>query len=89
MTKYRQEIENETGWTEDIYPLMRGYKMACCDCGLVHDMQFDVVEISKFNKNGTFNAHVRKGKKWRVLMRARRNKRATGQMRRKKNKGKK
>lgn len=26
-------------------PTMRRYMMACCDCGLVHEMQFRVVEI--------------------------------------------
>ena len=24
-------------------PVMKGYKMACCDCGLVHTMEFRVV----------------------------------------------
>jgi hypothetical protein len=38
--KYRQEIETENGWTEWIQPIRRGYKMACCDCGLVHVIDF-------------------------------------------------
>lgn len=34
---YEQTKENE--W---IQPVSRGYKMACCDCGLVHDLDFRV-----------------------------------------------
>jgi len=44
-------------------PIKKGYRMACCDCGLVHDMDFRIVE----------------GK---IQFRARRNNRATGQLRR-------
>lgn len=84
MTKYKQLEEQENGWCETQYPIMRGYKMSCCDCELVHDMEFDVVEITKFNKDGTFRIKTRRGKKWRVAMRAKRNNRATGQMRRRK-----
>lgn len=83
MTKYKKLEEQDSGWTEDQFPIMRGYKMACCDCGLVHDMEFDVFEVEKFNKDGTFRGKFRKGKKWRISLRARRNKRSTGQMRRK------
>lgn len=28
---------------EWVQPIERGYKMACCDCGLVHTMNFRVV----------------------------------------------
>lgn len=57
------------GWTKWIQPVMRGYRMACCDCGLVHDMDFKV---------------VRHGKRNNVQLRARRNERLTAAMRRKK-----
>lgn len=82
MPKYFQEREDETGWSREILPIMRGYKMACCDCGLVHNMQFDVFEITKFNKDGSFKGKIHKGKKWRVMLKAQRNNRATGQVRR-------
>lgn len=29
---------------EWVQPVRRGYKMACCDCGLVHTMDFRVVK---------------------------------------------
>lgn len=30
---------------EEVLPEMKGYKMACCDCGLVHLMDFKVVQV--------------------------------------------
>lgn len=84
VTKFKKLIQGEEGWCEDQFPIMRGYKMACCDCGLVHDMEFDVFEIKKFNKDESFQGRIRKGKKWRVIIRAKRNNRSTGAMRRKK-----
>lgn len=32
---------DEDGWSEWIHPLP-GYRMQCCDCGLIHDMQFAI-----------------------------------------------
>jgi hypothetical protein len=55
------------------YPIMKGYKMACCDCGLVHNMTFKVIDgdTQKSIKNG------------RVLIKATRNKVLTKQLRNK------
>lgn len=63
MTKFEKMTENDDGWCDWIHPL-EGYKMACCDCGLVHDMEFEVDDQG------------------RIIFRARRNTRSTGQMRR-------
>lgn len=62
--KYRRVIENE--W---IRPTMKGYKMACCDCGLIHELDFKVIRWGRGHK---------------IKFRARRNNRATAQMRRNK-----
>ena len=35
------------GWTDWQRPVMRGYRLGCCDCGLVHDIDFRVVRIVK------------------------------------------
>lgn len=35
---------DEDGWSEWIHPLP-GYLMQCCDCGLIHEMQFEVRRI--------------------------------------------
>lgn len=42
------------GFTRWVYPIMRGYKMACCDCGLVHEMRFAVVKAEPSSASGTF-----------------------------------
>jgi hypothetical protein len=58
-------------------PILKGYKMACCDCGLVHTINFKIIQEADQDKEV---------KGVRILMQASRNKRATGQMRRHKNK---
>lgn len=64
--RHRREIETHPdGWTRWVYPEMDGYRLTCCDCGLVHDMQFRVTDDYD-----------------RVEFRARRNNRATAQVRR-------
>ncbi len=40
MARFRREIANEDGWSDWIRPLPN-YRMACCDCSLVHTMDFD------------------------------------------------
>lgn len=35
-------IADDDGWSEWIHPLP-GYLMQCCDCGLVHKMEFQIV----------------------------------------------
>jgi hypothetical protein len=50
MAAYYEPEEGE--WVE---PVRVGYKMACCDCGLVHDMDFRVrkgrVQFRVFRNN--------------------------------------
>ena len=65
MTKYKKRIDGE-GFE---VPLGEVYKIACCDCGLVHDVVW-VYEDGK------------------LAMATRRNNRATGQRRRKREKRK-
>lgn len=50
-----------------VYPIRKGYKLACCDCGLVHKMDFD---------------HIAHGKGRRIRFRLWRDQRATAAMRR-------
>lgn len=80
--RYHQVTAEKGQYSEPEFPIMDGYKMACCDCGLVHDMQFFVAEVIRFNKDGSFKIKERKGKKWRIGLRAKRNNRSTAQMRR-------
>lgn len=39
---------SEDGWSEWIHPLP-GYLMQCCDCGLVHKMDFEIVPRDESN----------------------------------------
>ena len=54
------------GWVK---PCRKAYRMMCCDCGLVHEMDFRIVDS-------------RNGKKRQVQFRVRRNERATAASRR-------
>lgn len=42
MTKHRIEYEIDDGWTRWVQPIEQGYRMSCCDCGLVHEMDFRI-----------------------------------------------
>jgi len=48
--KYRAEKAGRR-----VYPIRRGYRMMCCDCGLVHEMDFRVkdgrIEFRVFRDN--------------------------------------
>ncbi|HSW70522.1 MAG TPA: hypothetical protein VLH77_00910 [Gammaproteobacteria bacterium] len=48
--KYKNVTEGE--WVQ---PVMRGYKMMCCDCGAVHILNFriegDSVQLQAFKDN--------------------------------------
>ncbi len=40
--------------TEIVYPNQKvAYRFGCCDCGLVHDIKFDVVKVRR-SKSGWF-----------------------------------
>ena len=86
MTRLKPEVEGPDGWTQWQYPLLKGYRMGCCDCGLVHDLEFAVVEIERHIRPDRFvigNTVIKGNKgKYRIAMRARRNQRSTAQVRR-------
>jgi hypothetical protein len=44
MARYTKVIEKADGWSEWIQPVEAGYKMACCDCDLVHTLDFRIHE---------------------------------------------
>ena len=85
--KFKQVDSNE--WE---YPVMKGYKMACCDCGLVHNIDFEVIKqrkIFKSFKNGTQDSEaiIVSNPAYKVRLRAFRNNKSTGQIRRHKERG--
>jgi hypothetical protein len=70
---------------EWVRPVMEGYKLACCDCGLVHELDFKVVTSSDHGREYE-SAELEEYLKphFRVEFRVRRNNRSTAAMRRKK-----
>lgn len=45
MRKHYTKIKaGPDGWTKWIKPKPKGYKMACCDCALVHVLEFKAIK---------------------------------------------
>ena len=51
----KHEVENEGDWSEWVCPDPTQYFMKCCDCGLVHEMQFNIVKYSEGDKCEDFD----------------------------------
>lgn len=56
---------------EWVKPVMDNYLMKCCDCGLVHEMDFRVVRIIEEYEDGTRTVELVEGR-YEVQLRARR-----------------
>lgn len=66
--KYKNHKDGEDGFTEWIKPNMDNYQMGCCDCGLVHTLQFDVEDdyvIFRAKRNERATGQKRRWKKYR------------------------
>lgn len=83
MAKYRKHHEGQNGWSEWINPA-QVYQLACCDCGLVHTMEFRIVRDDGGPELDSEQVVDDPG--LRIVFRAKRNTRATGQVRRHKRK---
>lgn len=58
--KYKQVYDGE--WIE---PVMRGYRVKCCDCHLVHNMDFKIIGNSvqlRATRNNRATAAARRKK---------------------------
>jgi len=77
----RHTVEKSGDWSEET-PNMDSYRMGCCDCGLVHDIQFRAIKVSELKPDGTFLYETLDQKEYRVEIRVRRNNRSTAQVRR-------
>ncbi len=66
MTHFERMAPDDDGWSDWIHPLP-GYKMACCDCGLVHNMEFRTDDIGQINfraaRNQRSTGQMRRHKK--------------------------
>lgn len=63
---------NSDGWTEWQIPPMSGYKMSCCDCGLVHETEFRVFRVDDRPAPKENYGTVMEPDAYRVQMRVRR-----------------
>lgn len=88
MAKFRKETSGDDGWSREIMPIMTGYKLACCDCGLVHDTEFYVVYITKRLPGGDMEMKALHSSNYRVVFKVRRNARSTAALRREEKKRK-
>lgn len=41
--EYASEPVNAKGWSRWIRPVRMGYRLACCDCGLIHEIDFALI----------------------------------------------
>jgi len=39
--KFKKHTAGRGGWSEWVFPTQKSYMFKCCDCGLVHEMQFE------------------------------------------------
>lgn len=82
--KFKQEKAEKGGWTKWIHPTMTGYHMACCDCGLVHTINFRAFKVVKTLKSGVRLAQNLPKKEYRVEFKVKRNEKHTKSLRSKK-----
>ncbi len=70
MARYDQFTAPKGGWTEWVAPKQTGYKMACCDCGLVHEVNFRVrlrEAQMQFKRANRATAAMRRGKRYAAI----------------------
>lgn len=61
------------GWSPWVSPKMKGYKMKCCECGLVHEIEFKIVRfIGDPDSKGLTEIEPIKDKDVQVIWRLRR-----------------
>ena len=66
-----EQNPNNDNWTSWSAPGMQRYMLGCCGCGLVHEIQYQVIRTTKMNDDGTFEYEATDPMKYRVLFRAR------------------
>jgi hypothetical protein len=63
-----EQVQNR----EEVTPIMDGYLMECCDCGLVHRMTFRAVKVLDHLPDGTWGYEELDPKEYRVVFTAER-----------------
>lgn len=82
--KFKQESTNKSGrFTDWIRPVMTGYHMSCCDCGLVHTINFQAIQIVARLNGAWYRYKTLNKKDYQVEMKIRRNEKLTKLQRKK------
>jgi len=69
--KFKKElVKSRYGWTDWIFPKPTGYLFKCCDCGLIHELQFKAF-VEEDVRRGAFKV-VKLPEPIRAMFRARR-----------------
>lgn len=80
--RIRQEREvSSRGFSRWVNPTMNGYLLACCDCGLVHEMEFRAFKRGRVRKDGSYLIEILRPAAYGVRFRARRAPRYTARER--------
>jgi hypothetical protein len=69
------------GWSEWITPKMAGYHMGCCDCKLVHLIEFKVMQVTGTDADGDPEGYPADPAVFKVQMRVRRDEEGTTELR--------
>lgn len=67
--KFKKHKAGKGGWSEWVFPTEK-YLFKCCDCGLVHEIEFGTF-VERDKKRGVYEV-VKLPKEIRVMFRARR-----------------
>jgi hypothetical protein len=73
MKRIRQEKGvGPRGFSRWVNPNMDNYMLSCCDCGLVHEMEFRAFKRGPVRKDGSYTLQVLRPSEYGVRFRARR-----------------
>lgn len=68
----KQIKAKKDGWSRWQFPIMKGYLMQCCDCGLIHEMEFEVGKKGRKRKSGHYTWDTLDDKEYGVAFRVKR-----------------
>lgn len=72
LTSCKPMTPDDEGWSEWVQPTMQRYLMQCCDCGLIHEMQFGALKKGASLPDGSWEGEELDPDVYRVEFRARR-----------------
>ena len=83
MARHEELYAGPDGWSPWRWPVHQGYRMSCCGCGLVHEVEIVVHKAIRQSADGMhFRVYDKPVRNHRIRWRFKVNHRATGQVRR-------